>query len=90
MTHESLGMSQEKFNAAMSGGKSFNSVWETALTSCETLRVISGNMKVIETLKTKNLETQVETKNMEAEMTSFLVRNYNIIVVQRKFWCEFY
>lgn len=66
-------MTQEKFNAYMEGAKSFNSVWESALTSCETLRIISANMKTIEVLRAKNQETLIDARNMESELTIFLV-----------------
>lgn len=73
LTHESLGMTQEKFIAYMEGAKSFNSVWESALTACETLRVISSNMKTIELLQAKNHETLTDARHMESELTVFLV-----------------
>lgn len=80
MTHESLGMTQEKFHAYMAGGKSFNSVWESALTSCETLRVISANMKTIENLKAKNSDTMADASLMESELTVFLVSYVKVVV----------
>lgn len=73
LTHESLGMTQEKFNGYMFGAKSFNSVWESALTSCETLRIISANMKTVEALRAKNIDTLGDARNMASELTIFLV-----------------
>lgn len=71
-------MTQEKFSAYMEGAKSFNSVWESALTSCETLRIISSNMKTIEQLQKKNQDTLSDARGMESELTIFLVRPIHI------------
>lgn len=54
LTNENLGMQADEFNALMSGERSFSTPWESALLACESLQLISENMKKMEMLKHKN------------------------------------
>ncbi|KAH8303678.1 hypothetical protein KR018_011150 [Drosophila ironensis] len=51
---ESLGISGEEFEALMSGQQPYSTPWESALLACESLHLISENMKRMEVLQKKN------------------------------------
>ncbi len=47
-------MPQEEFESLMSGEKVYSSAWETALMACESLHLISENLKTMEKLNQRN------------------------------------
>ncbi|XP_005185385.2 rab5 GDP/GTP exchange factor [Musca domestica] len=54
LTAQSLSMDQEEFDMLMSGSKPYSTPWESALMACESLHLISENMKRMEMLNTRN------------------------------------
>lgn len=54
LTPESLSMPEEEFNSLMSGEKLCNSAWESALMACESLHLITENMKTMAKLNKRN------------------------------------
>lgn len=63
LTHESLQMPQDEFDSLMAGDRAFSSAWESALMACESLHMISENMRTMATLAKT-------TDSMEAEMAA--------------------
>lgn len=49
-------MPQEEFDLLMSGKKTYNSAWESALMACESAQLISKNLKTIEAVGRRNDE----------------------------------
>ncbi|XP_075161149.1 rabaptin-5-associated exchange factor for Rab5 [Haematobia irritans] len=77
LTSQSLNMDEEEFNMLMSGSKPFSSPWESALMACESLHLISENMKRMEMLNTRNenitkgiAQFEMDLKDFELEITS--------------------
>lgn len=60
-------MPQEEFDSLMSGEKVYSSAWESALMACESLHLISENLKTIETLDRRNdkVTTSVNVLNTD-------------------------
>ncbi|KNC34700.1 hypothetical protein FF38_09134 [Lucilia cuprina] len=54
LTAQSLNMDEKEFDLLMSGSKHYSTPWESALMACESLHLISENMKRMEMLKTRN------------------------------------
>uniref|UniRef100_A0A1A9ZWH7 VPS9 domain-containing protein n=1 Tax=Glossina pallidipes TaxID=7398 RepID=A0A1A9ZWH7_GLOPL len=54
LTAESLGIDVKEFDILMSGSKPISTPWESALLACESLHLISENMKRMDMLKTRN------------------------------------
>ncbi|XP_034657160.1 rab5 GDP/GTP exchange factor [Drosophila subobscura] len=68
---ESLGISKEEFDALMSGQQPFSSPWESALMACESLHLISENMKQMERLQKKNGDISSGIAAFEKELIEF-------------------
>ncbi|SPP84758.1 rab5 GDP/GTP exchange factor [Drosophila guanche] len=68
---ESLGISKEEFDALMSGQQPFSSPWESALMACESLHLISENMKQMERLQKKNGDISSAIAAFEKELIEF-------------------
>ncbi|XP_026849692.1 rab5 GDP/GTP exchange factor [Drosophila persimilis] len=71
---ESLGISKEEFDALMqpdAGLQSFSSPWESALMACESLHLISENMKQMEKLQRKNADISSGIASFEKELIEF-------------------
>ncbi|XP_037930344.1 rab5 GDP/GTP exchange factor-like, partial [Teleopsis dalmanni] len=73
LTGESLSIPEEEFNLLMSGDKPFSTPWESALLACESLHLISENMKRMESLKKCNSIISSGIENLKNEMDSFQV-----------------
>lgn len=60
-------MPQEEFDSMMSGEKVYSSAWESALMACESIHLISENLKTIESLDHRNDEvvTSVNVLNKD-------------------------
>lgn len=54
LTCESLSLPADEFGALMSGEKVYSSAWESALLACESLHLISENMRKMEILNKRN------------------------------------
>lgn len=73
LTHESLAMPQNEFNALMTGTTAFHSVWESALMSCEVLHMTDENINTIEGLKTKSADTLQGIQALNDDLIQFKV-----------------
>lgn len=74
LTHESLSMPQNEFNALMSGTIVGHSVWESALMSCEMMHMLDENSNTIETLGKKCKDTSECLQQLSDEINGFKVR----------------
>uniref|UniRef100_A0A1I8PDU5 Rab5 GDP/GTP exchange factor n=1 Tax=Stomoxys calcitrans TaxID=35570 RepID=A0A1I8PDU5_STOCA len=77
LTAQSLNMDEEEFDMLMSGSKPFSSAWESALMACESLHLISENMKRMEMLNTRNenitkgiAQFEMDLKDFQLEITA--------------------
>lgn len=68
---ESLGISSEEFEALMSGEQAHSTPWESALLACESLHLISENMKVMEELQKRNSTITSGLADFERELIEF-------------------
>ncbi|XP_017127960.1 rab5 GDP/GTP exchange factor [Drosophila elegans] len=68
---ESLGISSEEFDALMSGQQPYSSPWESALLACESLHLISENMKRMEMLQKRNALISSGIASFEKELIDF-------------------
>lgn len=66
-------MSKDEFDSLMSGERTFNSPWESALLACEGLHLISENIKKMETLKKKNQNVLSGIETLNKELKQFYV-----------------
>ncbi|KAL1379378.1 hypothetical protein pipiens_003801 [Culex pipiens pipiens] len=71
LTSESLSMSADEFNALMTGEKSGPSAWESALMACESLHLISENMKTMKGLGARNDEILKNIELLNEDIESF-------------------
>ncbi|XP_055687773.1 rab5 GDP/GTP exchange factor [Lutzomyia longipalpis] len=71
LTAESLSMPEEEFQELMSGEKMCNSAWESALLACESLNLISDNMKIMADLRKRNADLQDGIEAMNRDMDEF-------------------
>lgn len=82
LTAQSLNMDEEEFDLLMSGSKPYSSPWESALMACESLHLISENMKRMETLKIRNKNISVGIQQFALDLKEFQVRflyHFNLI-----------
>ncbi|KAH8302430.1 hypothetical protein KR044_006391, partial [Drosophila immigrans] len=68
---ESLSISAEEFEALMSGEQAFSTPWESALLACESLHLISENMKCMEQLQRRNTMISNGITDFERELIDF-------------------
>lgn len=68
---ESLGISAEEFDAYMSGEQTYSTPWESALLACESLHLISENMKCMEQLQKRNSVISTGIKDFQRELIEF-------------------
>ncbi|XP_059614271.1 rab5 GDP/GTP exchange factor [Phlebotomus argentipes] len=71
LTAESLSMADDEFRELMSGEKMCNSAWESALLACESLNLISDNMKIMADLRKRNEDLQDGIEAMNRDMDDF-------------------
>lgn len=71
LTSESLSMSADEFNGLMTGEKSGPSAWESALMACESLHLISENMKTMKGLGARNDEILKNIDLLNEDIESF-------------------
>lgn len=72
-------MDEQEFDMLMSGSKPFNSPWESALMACESLHLMSENMKRMEMLKTRNQNIAKGIEQFQLDLNEFQVCNCRII-----------
>lgn len=66
-------MSAEEFNGLMMGEKAGPSAWESALMACESLHLISENMKTMKKLGARNEEILKGIETLNEDIVSFKV-----------------
>lgn len=54
LTYESVQLTKEEFDELMSNENHIHSAWESALMACESLNIISSNMKIMKDLNTRS------------------------------------
>ncbi|XP_058462523.1 rab5 GDP/GTP exchange factor [Malaya genurostris] len=71
LTSESLSMSADEFNGLMAGEKTGPSAWESALMACESLHLISENLKTMKNLETRNDEFSKNVTLLDQDIENF-------------------
>ncbi|XP_058833339.1 rab5 GDP/GTP exchange factor [Topomyia yanbarensis] len=71
LTSESLSMSAEEFNGLMAGAKTGPSAWESALMACESLHLISENLKTMKSLGARNDEILNNVALLDQDIENF-------------------
>ncbi|KAK0078384.1 hypothetical protein PV325_002556 [Microctonus aethiopoides] len=71
LTAESLSMTQKDFNAFMSGERVPANTWESALTICESLHMMSEDITLLDELKTKNNDIVRDALELKQELIHF-------------------
>uniref|UniRef100_U5EY36 Putative rab guanine nucleotide exchange factor gef 1 n=1 Tax=Corethrella appendiculata TaxID=1370023 RepID=U5EY36_9DIPT len=71
LTSESLSIPQDEFNSLMSGEKVCNSAWESALMACESMHLITGNMKTMSNLSARNSDLRESIKKLSSDLNLF-------------------
>lgn len=66
-------MVKDEFDALMSGEKVYNSAWESALMACESLHLISENMKTMVILNDRNEQLSIKIDAMKTGLDLFKV-----------------
>ena len=79
LTAESLSLDEEEFNMFMSGDKPVSTPWESALLACESLHLISENMKKIDSLKKRNQNIAKGLECFHKDLGDFDVSRINIL-----------
>lgn len=67
-------MDEKEFDLLMSGSKHYSTPWESALMACESLHLISENMKRMEMLKTRNQNINSGIQQFALDLKEFQVR----------------
>lgn len=66
-------MPQDEFDSLMGGDRAFSSAWESALMACESLHLISENMKTMAALGRTTDSLEVEMEAMHKDLLEFKV-----------------
>lgn len=66
-------MTADEFNSLMSGEKLYNTAWESALMACESLNLITENMKTMSTLNQKNENVSKGVDAFNKDLVNFKV-----------------
>jgi Rab5 GDP/GTP exchange factor len=74
LTHDSVTLTKEEFDELMSGENQIrSSAWESALMQCETINLISSNMKIMKNLRERNHRLDDDISLFSSEMREFKV-----------------
>lgn len=71
LTCESVQLSKDEFDELMSGENQIHSAWESALMACESLNIISSNMKIMKELTTRSNRLEDDASLFKCEMMEF-------------------
>ncbi|CRL03054.1 CLUMA_CG016388, isoform A [Clunio marinus] len=71
LTYESVQLTKEEFDELMSGENQIHSAWESALLACESMNLISSNMKIMKDLRERNQRVEDDISLLGAEMREF-------------------
>lgn len=70
LTCESVSLSKDEFDELMSG-QNHHSAWESALMACESLNIISSNMKIMKELNTRSHRLDGDMSLFKVDMKEF-------------------
>lgn len=70
LTYESVSLTKEEFDELMSN-ENHHSAWESALMACESLNIISSNMKIMKDLNTRSHRFDDDIKLFKVDMKEF-------------------
>lgn len=73
LTFESVQLTKEEFDELMSGENRIHSAWESALMACESMNLISSNMKIMKDLSERNNRLDTDMSLFSADMKEFKV-----------------
>jgi hypothetical protein len=71
LTYESVSLTKEEFDDLMSNENHIHSAWESALMACESLNIISSNMKIMKDLNTRSHRFDDDIKLFKVDMKEF-------------------
>ncbi|XP_055376919.1 rab5 GDP/GTP exchange factor [Condylostylus longicornis] len=71
LNNKHLSLPADEFESLMSGERSISTPWESALMACESLHLISENMKKMEALKKKNNSILDEIASLSISLKQF-------------------
>jgi Rab5 GDP/GTP exchange factor len=73
LTHESVQLTKEEFDELMSGRNEIHPAWETALMACESINLITSNMRIMKELNDRNNRLETDISLFSAEIKEFKV-----------------
>lgn len=73
LTFESVQLTKEEFDELMSGENQVHSAWESALMACESINLITSNMKIMKDLNERNNRLEEDVKLFACDMKEFRV-----------------
>lgn len=79
LSFESVQLTQEEFDDLMSGKSQVHSAWESITVACESLNVISSNMKTMKDLSERNSRLEEDLSLFQADMKDFREEIYEKI-----------
>lgn len=65
----------------MAGDKPLSTPWESALSACESLHLISDNMKKMEALKKRNMNISMGLQTFESDLKEFEVLSRILLII---------
>lgn len=71
LTFESVQLTKEEFDELMSGENHIHSAWESALMACESINLITSNMKIMKDLNERNQRLDEDISLFTADMKEF-------------------
>lgn len=80
LTFESVQLTKEEFDELMSGENRIHSAWESALMACESINLITSNMKIMKNLNERNSRLETDISLFAVDMKEFKVRLLNLVV----------
>lgn len=79
LTFESVQLTKEEFDELMSGENQIHSAWESALMACESINLITSNMKIMKNLSERNHRLEDDISLFSLEMKEFKEEIFNKI-----------
>lgn len=71
LTFESVQLTKEEFDELMSGENRIHSAWESALMACESINLITSNMKIMKDLNERNNRLDTDMSLFSADLREF-------------------
>lgn len=73
LTYESVQLTEDEFDQLMSGENQIHSAWESALMACESINLITSNMKIMKDLNQRNSRLEDDLSLFAVDMKEFKV-----------------